>query len=419
MKRYIGSVLLIIFIAFSVSAYYLQANRVPWPDFYFEKVEGDESAAEGWELDAEYSKPGRSDDRVMIGLSGTEYVAKRSALYTTLDESQYQRYLDPDARKLLESESGFMRGKQNASNVYADDNALAYTQLNKIFDKKEMKYRYELVVEVLDRNTNRTRDYRHELSDASAYFWITVLEVQLLDGRISIAVNGTTSDVIQENIPELWTISIDLESGKAMQSSVVKLLPASQDRVQISAQKISDHGVRGPNPFVLLQVTESKYEENLQNSSISIQPFHKANLLRYDMRTGTAEPLPEKLSTIWKNQPDATYAFDGRSVYQLQQNGDKLIVTSCDVETAAMKPGYTLSNQMHGGDQVSLISAYGNNLAFLAGSETKLELQLVIADLPSGKVLYRGKLKTKGDEDLAEMFSSRKFRADKLVYTLK
>lgn len=199
MKRYWKVIILPIFIIITFGVLYVHhvIAKNGLPEFELVTVEGDKKIGEQLMIYGDYHT---NNDSMWhsFRLTADGIVYKRDLNFF----EQYNNFFESNViQKLIEEDSGFMRGKTEESNLFVDtDKQLAYVGPDFIHNQME--------VDVQNKESGDRTSFRLDIPERSKYHQIYVEEVQMIEDTLyAVTINyfGENKDVM------IYEISIDEE----------------------------------------------------------------------------------------------------------------------------------------------------------------------------------------------------------------
>ncbi|MCM3675355.1 hypothetical protein M3699_16105 [Peribacillus simplex] len=379
MKRYLCSIIIGMVVILSIGTYYVKfSSASSLPEYTFKKLEGSDKELDPVIINASLENNAFFES-LMIESNGTTYESERSFL-ENLNGRQDHRI-----ERLVKEHRSFMRGKDSISSLYEDDDFLAYAWVNsEITNYGKMEAEFD--IGLLEKKDEEETSFQIELPNQERIMNADVRDVQLVHSKLQVLTMNDVNVNNEKQTKEVHLYTIDVANKKVLSDKTLVSETFTYPN-QVDIEMPTDVAPSQPNNMVLISLIkgvnhEDGFEEKLKESK----------LLSYNYET-------EKLETVKKgslslDMERSGYA-DGKNLYVVEMKSGKYRIKTFDLS------GQTLTNDteldLAVNKEEQYFAAFKNGrVYFLLGNEvhqdslTYKPVQLLIADLKTGKTLYKG-----------------------------
>lgn len=391
MKRYLATAAFAAFIACSIGVYYVQASLERLPQFRLATVSGNASEGNSLRLESMF-RHGAYSERLDITNTGSRYESERSWLESV--RSRYSGYRNiPSIDRLIDQFPNFMRGHATAD--YQDDEWLVRLGLYGLFQVGSQTLDYGLDLDILDKNTKRSRSLKADLPRDEAINGLNILDVQRAGPVLKVALQLYMKDGDRRGRPEVRVYDVDGTSGQVLGSTLVEYgLTAGEDQ-EIRIDALPDYDGTQPSGYLTLEVSVNlkEAESFRQTSEGPVATAYRFSpvtrqLTVYEYETGVVKKIPMPI------QPPK----DGErtNLFHIGDYGIHVIVNELGVKMTS----YRLTDAkrvVETGWEKEALQAESGFIARIAGPD-RLSLvfrsegspNFVLVDPASGEITYRG-----------------------------
>ncbi|BBH21207.1 hypothetical protein Back11_25520 [Paenibacillus baekrokdamisoli] len=387
MKRYWISIVLVALIIISMGTFYIQTLTNPLPNFQLMKLEGDEKEASHVILLGSYNY---STGQVVIDENGSTYDSERPYLTKLSPHIIGREQID----KLVSDHRNFMRGKENIAGFYEDKQVLVYSDIRSTYHEILQNYSFGLKVWILDKENNQTKSFELDVPKSSDYLWVNVQDVQLVDNQLKIITQNNKRNKNDSNNRlslELHICSIDLAEEKLVDDRIAGTDNKLGGSQELQFALVNDTNLIKPNERMVFQLRTNKIKVTSENSYESTTVDN--SFVSYDLRTGKEEVIPFPL-TEPSNKNNVDYFNTGERLIQTASSSEGIHIQKYNLEGRRSEPEIVLSLKDLQADSISSMNVDTRNLYVLVKKQNAK--RMIIVDLGSGKVVYKGSVALKG-----------------------
>lgn len=393
MKRYWKSCLLVAAIFVSIGGFYIQSaySASKLPDFFIKKQDGNSAVIEPVVLQGMYKKGEAGTGEVLeISSKGTDY---RTSFF-----DQYERVflgtVSEQVKKLQQKYRGFMRGKNGMGSYYEDEIILLYAEIDYQF--KDNRPGFTFQISALDKKGEKETSFELAVPQAEKYSFVEVQDVQMSANQLKIVTknNRMESNGDGQELQELHVYTFDL-SGKRLLSDDVILSEPNNDKQNVYADLVIVPAVNMMAPATYIVYKKVNYNEKPQGNGevaveSSINEWFIYNI--QDNKEVKAAP-PKDMEANGSNS-----YVDGSTLYLSAEKDGQVLVVPYNIEDK--KAGKEVQIPFGGPDRTLTQTAIKNSRIYLIASKEdpsgrQREKTVIVANLKSGKTLYKGTLENK------------------------
>lgn len=378
MKKYMITVVLLLFTVIAIGTYYVQAAQAKLPEFKLTTVQGDDSLVHDIDLYANYTDKDTSFGvtSAWVTTEGTTYID-----YDNLLSALKRRPVSPQLALWIQDHRQFMRGKTWLRNFYENESMLTYvnTTVNREIGNPAEKKIAKLRVSTLDKKTNTTSEISSELEVGYDVTDMYVENVQYIDNQFAVLViaNHTSKQYIGE--------ALLIRVNPATKAVTHEIMSLGSD-----APSVGDHNsyTNYTLGFVNQALTHTDYwiiRTNGQKETKNYQAMYKV-----DIKSGQATPISfQGYEQLLYNHN--LYMYEGK-LYFLQRIGKKekgFTITSYNI--ASNKFARVFENTTIDLSENITCDVKQNHL-YVLGYNNHIGDHLYVYDLTNGKLEYEGKV---------------------------
>ncbi|MGE7186144.1 hypothetical protein ACQKKK_19890 [Peribacillus sp. NPDC006672] len=386
MKRYLCSIIIGMVVILSIGTYYVKvaSSASSLPKYTFKTLEGSDKELDPVIIHATLEN-GSFYEPFTIESNQTTYGSERSYLENLTGRPDHQ------IERLIKEHRSFMRGKDSVSSLYEDDDFLAYAWVNSEITKNG-KMEAEFEIGLLEKKGEDETSFKIELPDQERIMNADIRDVQLVHSKLQVLTMNDVNSNNEKQTKEVHLYTIDLANKKVLSDKTL-LSETFTYPNQVDFEMPIDVAPSQPNNMVLISLIkgvnheDGPFEEKLKESK----------LLSYNYETEKLETvkLPKKES-LSLDEVRSGYV-DGKSLYVVDTKSDKYhiktfdlssqkITNDMELDLAVPKEGESFETTIKNGRLYFLLS----NRMDQEGNLISKPAQLLIADLKTGKILYKG-----------------------------
>ncbi|SET32306.1 hypothetical protein SAMN05421676_10438 [Salinibacillus kushneri] len=392
MKKYWKCTAIIAVIVFSIGTFYVNSaiSADQNPEFVMKTESGDAKEIEPLVLEGNYQ-----------GDSSMNYVSK--SLKITEDGTDYtnRSFLDrligsptPVIKELQDEYHGFMRGKTPAVSLFFENNQrLAYANVEYKIGDNSLKTRdYTFDISLLNKEDGSTDSFTMKIPDGEELDHIFVEDVQIVDGELNIITENTVRN--SDNIfNEKHVYTIDIENQEVKNHEAIHA-PKGQENSQSEIQLIESEMSTTAHEKLLLLKTDRKI---INDSESTRAEEINRELISYNLKTKDKGKISGDLNL---NENEIS-SFDGSTVYLTKVDGQEHVITPFHLEDRQIGTAFRfqLSDKPNIKEPPMIRIKDGKLYATSQRMNSKIDGNVIVADLKTGETLYKGKLGIKDAED--------------------
>jgi len=390
-KRYLATAAFAAFIACTIGIYYVQASLERLPQFRLTTVDGDD--AEGKPLSFRtYFRNGAYTERLDIAQTGSRYESERSWIDSTRAKNNWYRNI-PSIDRLTDQFPNFMRGNPTAD--YQDDEVVVRIGLTASYQVGSQALNYGLNIDILDKNTKRSRTLKAELPKEEAFNGRSILDIQRAGSALKVAIQLHQIDGGKRGRPEVQVYELDMISGLVLGSTLVEYDMTAPEDQEIQLDALKDYDWTQPSDYLVLNISvNSKEVESTKQTSEGPAATayrltqEQRQLTVYDYATGDVRSIPLPTENVNNGIHIDQFRVGN---YAVQSIGDEfgMKISSYDLTDAkllfekswtgeALQAESDIYARIAGPDRLGLMYQSG-------GSPN-----IVLVDPASGNIVYRG-----------------------------
>ncbi|WP_285769071.1 hypothetical protein [Peribacillus sp. SI8-4] len=381
MKRYICSIIICLVVLLSIGTYYVKvaSSASGLPTYTIKTIEGSDKELDSVRVHAAL-EVGNFYEPLMIDSNRNTNIRGRSFWS---DEFDYR------IERLVSEHRSFMRGKDVIDSFYEDADFLAYASLNNEYTKSG-KMNAEFDVALLDKKDEDETSFRIAVPDQGRFMNTEVWDVQLIHSKLQVLTMNDVDSNDDKQTKEVHLYTIDLAKKEVVSDrTLVSETFTYPDQVEFNIPV--DISPSQPNNMILFSIIkgvtheEGDYEEKPKDSK----------LLSYQYDT-------EKLTTIKGAKKESLNLdiarsgyTDGKNLYAIDGTSGKYHLKTFDLSSEALTNDMELDLAFNKRDE-NFVAIKNGRVYFLVGNRREKETltndpaQLLIADLKTGKTLYKG-----------------------------
>ncbi|USK64526.1 hypothetical protein [Peribacillus frigoritolerans] len=379
MKRYLCSIIIGMVVILSIGTYYVKfSSASSLPKYTFKTLEGSDKELDPVIINATLEN-GSFYEPLTFESNTTTYESEKSYLENLNGRQDHQ------IERLIKEHRSFMRGKDSISSLYEDDDFLAYASVNsEIMNNGKMEAKFD--IGLLEKKDEEETSFQIELPNQERIMNTDVRDVQLVHSKLQVLTMNDVNSNNEKQTKEVHLYTIDVANKKVLSDKTLVSETFTYPD-QVDFQMPTDVAPSQPNNMVLISLIkgvnheDGPFEEKLKESK----------LLSYNYET-------EKLETVKKgslslDMERSGYA-DGKNLYVVEMKSGKYRIKTFDLSSQTLTNDTELDLAVNKKEHFAAIK--NGRVYFLLGNEvdqdslTYKPVQLLIADLKTGKTLYKG-----------------------------
>ncbi len=381
MKRYITSIILVCMSIVIIGTYYgkkmVSAND--FPNYSIKTLEGHESEIKNVRLKGTVEKDDISSN-VTITSNETIYQSQQSFMDRLTGNNE------PKIAELKKKHRSFMRGKQNIYSFYQDEDFIAYAEA---VYKFESANKFMFNIGLLDLASNKEISFEHAIPGETSN-GLHVLDVQLIHSKLKVVTKNYLY-INDEEQSEVHLYTFDLANQKLLNDEVI--ITPEQMKMGYDVIDTMENTPLQPRKSIVF----IKRSDASSQSGALVNNTEKPVIFEYVYEKNQLETiqLPETLAN--RVVTSQNYLF-GDKLYIINQDAKGMHVTTFDIRNQSITNDETFL--IHNSDWAGAFPlVIKNDRVYVLGTSdfeinktANLRPQLFIAELNTGKILYKGEV---------------------------
>ncbi|MFD4929662.1 hypothetical protein ACFWMS_12100 [Peribacillus butanolivorans] len=384
MKRYICSIIIVMVGILSIGTYYVKvaSSASDLPKYTFKTLEGSDKELDPVIINASLGN-GPFYESLTFESNRTTYDIEKPYLENLFGRQDYQ------IERLIKEHRSFMRGKDSIDSFYEDDDFLAYASVNEDYTKSG-KMEAEFDIALLEKKSEDATSFNIELPDQERIMNTSIRDVQLIHSKLQVLTMNDVNSNDEKQTKEVHLYTIDLANKKVLSDKTL-LSETFTYPNQVELEMPIDIAPSQPNNMVLVSLIKGV---NHEDGPYEYKP-NESKLLSYHYETEKIETvkLPKK-EALSLDEARSGYV-DGKNLYAVDTKSDKYHIKTFDLSSQTLTNDTELDLAVNKKEQYFAAIKNGR-VYFLLGNEvdqdslTYKPAQFLIADLKTGKTLYKG-----------------------------
>lgn len=380
MKRYLCSIIIGMVVILSIGTYYVKvaSSASSLPKYTFKTLEGSDKELDPVIINATLEN-GSFYEPLTFESNTTTYASERSYLENLNGRQDHQ------IERLIKEHRSFMRGKDSISSLYEDDDFLAYAWVNSdITNNGKMEAKFD--IGLLEKKDEEETSFQIELPNQERIMNVDVRDVQLVHSKLQVLTMNDVNSNNEKQTKEVHLYTIDVANKKVLSDKVLVSESFTYPN-QVDFEMPIDLAPSQPNNMVFISLIkgvnheDGPFEEKLKESK----------LLSYNYETEKLETVKKELLSLDMARSGYT---DGKNLYAVEMKSGKYRIKTFDISSQTLTNDTELDLAVN--KKEHFVAIKNGRVYFLLGNEvdqaslTYKPVQLLIADLKTGKTLYKG-----------------------------
>lgn len=382
MKRY-WKMLLIGFVSIlAIGFYYIQVAIAAKDDinFKFETLSGNEAEIEDINLIGYYDRAYYNGE-LNISKNGSTHIGRNRNLI----DYRLDPYVPETVQNYMQEHRQFMRGKQyNEENYFKDDNYLVYAAIQD-FDQVRPGDSFTIEMDVLNIKTNERSSFEIQAPAQESYYWMTVRDVYIQDGKIKIVATG----YLVNDGDDLRIFTVD-EKSKALQEDkfIAKAVPEPGIDMNLLLHNNSNETLN--DNYYVYEISKFRNPDYGPSGDLISHKLYIYNKLKNEV---------EEIVIPTELKADRTFLY-GAQVFMPSYSADGIELHHYSIETQqweeSLHYNYPITINK---DESPLIQLMDEKLYVV--NRVDNGHSLYIGDLRTGESLYEGKITADSDDSFS------------------
>lgn len=383
MKRYLCSIIIGMVVILSIGTYYVKvaSSASSLPKYTFKTLEGSDKELDPVIINASLDN-GPYYESLTFESNTTTYDIEKSYLESFSGRQDYR------IERLIKEHRSFMRGKDSISSLYEDDDFLAYAWVNSEITNNG-KTEAEFDIGLLEKKDEEETSFQIELPNQERIMNADVRDVQLVHSKLQVLTMNDVKSKNEKQTKEVHLYTIDLANKKVLSDKTLVSETFTYPN-QVDFEIPTDVAPIQPNNMVLISLIKGV---NHEDGSYKEKP---SKLLSYNYETEKIETVKlPKNESLSLGMARSGYT-DGKTLYLIDKKSDNYRIKTFDLSSRTLTNDKELDVAVNKEEQY--FAAIKNGRVYFligngvdqVGSLTYKPAQLLIADLKTGKTLYKG-----------------------------
>lgn len=381
MKRYLCSIIIGMVVILSIGTYYVKvaSSASSLPKYTFKTLEGSDKELDPVIINATLQKGSNFYEPLTIESNTTTYASERSYLENLTGRQGHE------IERLAKEHRSFMRGKDSISSLYEDDDFLAYASVNSEYTKSgDMEAKFD--IGLLEKKDEEGTSFQIELPNQGRIMNADVRDVQLVHSKLQVLTMNDVNSNNEKQTKEVHLYTIDVANKKVLSDKTL-VSESFTDPDQVDFQMPIDLAPSQPNNIVFISLIKGvNHEDGFK------EKLKESKLLSYNYET-------EKLETVKKGSLSLDMArsgyADGKNLYAVEMKSGKYRIKTFDLNSQTLTNDTELDIAANKEELYTAAFKNGRVYFLLNGMNqegllTYKPAKLLIADLKTGKTLYKG-----------------------------
>ncbi|MEB2494216.1 hypothetical protein SOP93_24265 [Peribacillus frigoritolerans] len=381
MKRYLCSIIIGMAVILSIGTYYVKvaSSASSLPKYTFKTLEGSDKELDPVIINATLQNGSTFYEPLTFESNTTTYASERSYLENLTGRQ------DQQIERLVKEHRSFMRGKDSISSLYEDDDFLAYARVNsEITNNGKMEAKFD--IGLLEKKDEEETSFQIELPNPGRIMNIDVRDVQLVHSKLQVLTMNDVNSNNEKQTKEVHLYTIDVANKKVLNDKTL-VSETFTDPNQVDFQMPIDLAPSQPNNIVFISLIKGvNHEDGFK------EKLKESKLLSYNYET-------EKLETVKKGSLSLDMArsgyADGKNLYAVEMKSGKYRIKTFDLSSQTLTSDTELDIAANKEEQYTAAFKNGRVYFLLNGMNqeglfTYQPAKLLIADIKTGKTLYKG-----------------------------
>ncbi|WP_350301209.1 hypothetical protein [Peribacillus frigoritolerans] len=383
MKRYLCSIIIGVVVILSIGTYYVKvaSSASSLPKYTFKTLEGSDKELDPVIINASLDN-GPYYESLTFESNTTTYDIEKSYLESFSGRQDYR------IERLIKEHRSFMRGKDSISSLYEDDDFLAYAWVNSEITNNG-KTEAEFDIGLLEKKDEEETSFQIELPNQERIMNADVRDVQLVHSKLQVLTMNDVKSNNEKQTKEVHLYTIDLANKKVLSDKTLVSETFTYPN-QVDFEMPTDVAPIQPNNMVLISLIKGV---NHEDGSYKEKP---SKLLSYNYETEKIETVKlTKNESLSLGMARSGYT-DGKTLYLIDKKSDNYRIKTFDLSSRTLTNDKELDVAVNKEEQYFAAIKNGRVYFLIGngvdqmGSLTYKPAQLLIADLKTGKTLYKG-----------------------------
>ncbi|MFS0762104.1 hypothetical protein [Peribacillus phoenicis] len=384
MKRYLCSIIIGMVVILSIGTYYVKvaSSASSLPKYTFKTLEGSDKELDPVIINASLDN-GPYYESLTFESNTTTYDIEKSYLESFSGRQDYR------IERLIKEHRSFMRGKDSISSLYEDDDFLAYAWVNSEIKNNGKTEESEFDIGLLEKKDEEETSFQIELPNQERIMNADVRDVQLVHSKLQVLTMNDVKSNNEKQTKEVHLYTIDLANKKVLSDKTLVSETFTYPN-QVDFEMTTDVAPIQPNNMVLISLIKGV---NHEDGSYKEKP---SKLISYNYETEKIETVKlPKNESLSLGMARSGYT-DGKTLYLIDKKSDNYRIKTFDLSSRTLTNDKELDVAVNKEEQY--FAAIKNGRVYFligngvdqVGSLTYKPAQLLIADLKTGKTLYKG-----------------------------
>ncbi|MGG3479100.1 hypothetical protein ABES21_16570 [Peribacillus frigoritolerans] len=381
MKRYLCSIIIGMVVILSIGTYYVKvaSSASSLPKYTFKTLEGSDKELDPVIINATLQSGSTFYEPLTIESNTTTYESEKSYLENLTGRQDHL------IERLVKEHRSFMRGKDSISSLYEDDDFLAYAWVNSKYTKSG-NMEAEFDIGLLEKKDEEETSFQIELPHQERIMSVDVRDVQLVHSKLQVLTMNDVNSNNEKQTKEVHLYTIDVANKKVLSDKTL-VSETFTDPNQVDFEMPIDVAPSQPNNIVFISVIKGvNHEDGFK------EKLKESKLLSYNYETEKLETV--KNGSLSLDMARSGYA-DGKNLYSVEMKSGKYRIKTFDLSSQTLTSDTELDIAANKEEQYTAAFKNGRVYFLLNGMNqegilTYKPAKLLIADIKTGKTLYKG-----------------------------
>lgn len=395
MKRYWKACSLIVITVLSISSFYIQSaySASQLPEYVIKKQAGKPEAIDPVVLRGQYqNNDGTVGESLDISSGGSEYRSGKS-FWSQIDNMYYD---SEQTKKLHEKYRSFMRGKGGEEFFFQDKRNLVFAEMKYTIEERTS---FTFDIAALDKKENNENSFEIGVPQGKKYSFVQLEDVQYSGGKVILVTKNFLNDLGGQGreTQELHVYTFDFSEKKLVSDEVILSESMAKGNFFVDFEKVPEVNKMGRGKYIVFKkVFSAQAETEARSSDNTLIVYNLIDKEKAEIKV--SKEMQEVITGT------GTY-YEGSNLYYAVVKDDKAMVITYDLDNKKLKKEIAIP--LGETEMLMKQAVIKNGRVYLLVSEKQAEkgdeyATVLVADLETGKPLYRGTIVNSNLEEKSE-----------------
>lgn len=400
MRKYLKFAVISMVITLSLGAFYVNAamSKGQYPEFYIKTQSGDTQEVKPLVIEGYYNSSRYDGSKnLKITKEGSTYNS-RSFVNELLREPPLVM------KELQENHRTFMRAKNNWVNLFFEDSQyLAYANVDDNMNSLGSS-EFAFNISVLNKKQGNENSFTVDVPKSEDLIHVYIEDVQMKNDQLYVITQNIGRKNNEKNI-----YTIDMDNRKISHHEAIISISKNQDNSYSHVSFMGTSPIEGNEQLILIH-SEEKHNVEKESTRAEVESTRveerSKKIISYNIVTKEKEKV--NVPDLFLKEHQLSF-FDGSTIYFTKLDGEELIVTPYSLREGTVEKPFSvqLSSEtgIKGNMDGPLVIVKDNKL--YAASPTinsKVNGDVVVADVKTGETLFKGQIALKHSSELESQF---------------